>query len=210
MYYAYKLNKQGDNIQPCLYSFPNLEPVSYSLSGSNCCFLTHIQVFQETSKVVWHSHLFKYFPVYCDPQSQRLQCSQWSRSRFFLEVPRFLNDPTNVGDLISVFSASSKLAGSSQFKHCWSRAWRILSITLLSCEMNTIVHSLNMLWHCPSLGLKWKLTSSSPAEFSKFAGMLSASSFKILNSSAEILSPPLALFVVMLPKAHFTLQDAQL
>ena len=45
---------------------------------------------------------------------------------------------------------------------------------------------------------------------SKFAGMLSASSFKILNSSAEILSPPLALFVVMLPKAHFTLQDAQL
>ena len=37
--------------------------------------------------------------------------------------------------------------------------------------------SLNILWHCPSLELKWKLTSSSPvatAEFSKFAGILNA------------------------------------
>ena len=43
MYSAYKLNKQGDNIQPCiLYSFPNLEPVSRSMSSSNCCFLTCI------------------------------------------------------------------------------------------------------------------------------------------------------------------------
>ena len=37
--------------------------------------------------------------------------------------------------------------------------------------------SLNILWHCLSLGLEWKLTFSSPvatAEFSKFAGVLSA------------------------------------
>ena len=37
--------------------------------------------------------------------------------------------------------------------------------------------SLNILWHCPSLGLEWKLTFSSPVattEFSKFAGILSA------------------------------------
>ena len=33
---------------------------------------------------------------------------------------------------------------------------------------------------------------------------LTASSFRILNSSAGISSPPLALFVVMLPKAHLT------
>ena len=36
--------------------------------------------------------------------------------------------------------------------------------------------SLNILWHCLSLGLLWKLTFSSPvstAEFSKFAGTLS-------------------------------------
>ena len=37
--------------------------------------------------------------------------------------------------------------------------------------------SLSILWHCLSLGLEWKLTFSSPvatAEFSKFAGILSA------------------------------------
>ena len=65
------------------------------------------------------------------------------------------------------------------------------------------------------LGLEWKLTFASPVamtEFSKFAGILSAallavSSFRIWNSSAGIPSPPLALFVVMLRKAHLTLDS---
>ena len=72
--------------------------------------------------------------------------------------------------------------------------------------------SLSILWHCLSLGLEWRLTFSSPvatAEFSKFAGILSiyfhtTSSFRIWNSSTGIPSPPLALFVVMLAKAHLT------
>ena len=67
--------------------------------------------------------------------------------------------------------------------------------------------SLNILWHCPSLGLEWKLTFSSPvatAEFSKFSDILATSSFSIFNSSAGIPSLPLAFFVVMLPQAHLT------
>ena len=68
-------------------------------------------------------------------------------------------------------------------------------------------------WHCLSLGLEWKLTFSSPvvtAEFSKFADIyflcstFTASSFSIWYSSTGIPSHPLALFVVMLPKAHLT------
>ena len=50
-------------------------------------------------------------------------------------------------------------------------------MTLLVCEMSAIVGSLSNLWHCLSLGLECKLTPSSPvatAEFSKFAGILSA------------------------------------
>ena len=31
------------------------------MSDSNYCFLTHIQVFQETGEVVWYSHLLKNF-----------------------------------------------------------------------------------------------------------------------------------------------------
>ena len=45
-----------------MYSFRNLEPVCCSMSSSNCCFLTCIQVSQDAGKVVWHSHLFKNFP----------------------------------------------------------------------------------------------------------------------------------------------------
>ena len=39
-----------------MYSFPNLEPVHWFMSGSDCCFLTCIQVPQEAGKVVWYSH----------------------------------------------------------------------------------------------------------------------------------------------------------
>ena len=63
IYSACKLNKQGDNIQP-KYSFSNLEPVSYSPSGFNCCFLTCIQISKEAGKVVWYSHLLKNFPQF--------------------------------------------------------------------------------------------------------------------------------------------------
>ena len=44
------------------YTFPNLEPVHCSMSSSNCCFLTCIQVSQGIGKMVWYSHLLKNFP----------------------------------------------------------------------------------------------------------------------------------------------------
>ena len=51
--------------------------------------------------------------------------------------------------------------------------------------------------HCWVFKICWHI------EYSTFT----ASSFRIWNSSAGILSPPLALFVVMLPKAHLTLHS---
>ena len=57
MYSAYKLNKQGDNIQPWCTPFP-------IWNHSNCCFLTCIQVSQEAGQVVWYSHLFQNFPQF--------------------------------------------------------------------------------------------------------------------------------------------------
>ena len=87
-------------------------------------------------------------------------------------------------------------------------------LTLLACEMSEIVQlcSLNILWDCLSLGLEWRLTFSSPvatAEFSKFAGILSAALSKhhLWNSSVGLSSPPLAFFIVMLPKAYLTLHS---
>ena len=60
----------------------------------------------------------------------------------FLELSRIFQDPTDVGNLISGSSAFSKTS-----LNIWkftvhvllSLAWRILSITLLVCEMSAIV-----------------------------------------------------------------------
>ena len=71
--------------------------------------------------------------------------------------------------------------------------------------------SLNILWHCLSLGSEktelyqscghcWIFQICWHIEWSTFT----ASSFRIWNSSTEIPSPPLALFIVMLSKAHLT------
>ena len=45
-------------------SFIYLEPVCRSMSRSNCCFLTCIQVSQEAGQVVWYSHLSQNFPQF--------------------------------------------------------------------------------------------------------------------------------------------------
>ena len=47
-----------------MYTFPDLEPVCCSISNSNCCFLTSIQISQEAGQVVWYSHLLKNFPQF--------------------------------------------------------------------------------------------------------------------------------------------------
>ena len=57
-----------------------------------------------------------------------------------LELSCFLYDPVDVGNLIagsSAFSKSSLNILSSWY--CWNLTWRILSITLLACEMSEIV-----------------------------------------------------------------------
>ena len=47
-----------------MYSFLDLEPVCCSMSSSNCCFLTGIQISHEAGQVVWYSHLLKGFPQF--------------------------------------------------------------------------------------------------------------------------------------------------
>ena len=81
------------------------------MSGSNSCFLTHIQVSQETGKVVWYSHLFKSFPQFVVIHagfSVGFSVVIEAEADIFMELPCFLYDPANVGDLISGSPASSK------------------------------------------------------------------------------------------------------
>ena len=47
-----------------MYSFPNFEPVCWSMSLSNGCFVTCIQISQEAGQMVWYSFLLKSFPQF--------------------------------------------------------------------------------------------------------------------------------------------------
>ena len=103
-------------------------------------------------------------------------------------------------------------SGSFWFTYCWRQAWRILSITLLVCEMSAIVWQFERSLVLPfyGIGMKtdlfhfcghcWVFQICWHTECSTFT----ASSFRTWNSSVGIPSPPLVLFIVMLPKAHLT------
>ena len=100
----------------------------------------------------------------------------------------------------------------SWFMYCWSLAWRILSITLLACEISAILWQFEHFLALPFFGIGmradifqscghyWVFQFCWHIECSIFA----ASSFRIWNSSTGIPSLPLALFIVMLPKAHLS------
>ena len=91
------------------YSFPNLEPVHCSMSGSNCCFLTCIQVSQETGKVVWYSHLFKNCPQFVVIHTvNSFGIINEAEVDVFLEFSCFFYHPVDVGNLTSGSSAFSK------------------------------------------------------------------------------------------------------
>ena len=92
-----------------MYSFPDLEPVCCSMSSSNCCFLTCIQISQETGQVVWYSHLFQNFPQFIViPTVKGFGIVHKAEIDVFLELSCFFNDPADVSNLISGFSAFSK------------------------------------------------------------------------------------------------------
>ena len=89
----------------------------------------------------------------------------------------------------SPVDAGSLTFGSSAFSKSSLNIWKFSVHVLLKPCLENFEHyfasmrwvqlccSLNILWHCLSLGLEWKLTISSPvstAELPKFAGVLSA------------------------------------
>ena len=155
------------------------------MSSSNCCFLTCIQISQEAGQVVWYSHLLKNFPQFVVTHMVKgFGIVKKAEVDIFLELSCFFDDPTNVGNLITGSSAFSKSSlniwkftvhillkpGLENFDHYFASVWD-------ECSCAGVCRRLSILWHCLSLGLGWKLTFSSPvatAEFSKFAGMLSA------------------------------------
>ena len=122
---------QETQVTALTYSIPNFEPVHFSMSSSNCCFLTHLQVSQETGKVFWYSHLFKNFPQFVVIHTVR-GFSIVNEAEVFPELPCFLYDPTNVGCLIS---------GSSVFSKSSWNIWKFSVYRLLKYRLKDFEHS---------------------------------------------------------------------
>ena len=87
-----------------MYPFPDLEPVCCSTSSSNCCFLTCIEISQETGQVVWYCHLLKNFPQFVVILVVK-GCSAVNKAKVdvFLELSCFFHDPANVGNFLCLF-----------------------------------------------------------------------------------------------------------
>ena len=171
IYSIQKLNKKGENIA-LMHSFPNLEPVCGSMFGSNCCFLTCIEVSQEAGKVVWYSHLFKKSPqfVVIHTVNGFIIVNETKVEVFFLEFSCFFYDPTDVGNLSSSFSAFSKsrlnfrkFSVHAVLKTCLEKFEKHFASMWNECNCVVV-----WTWQCLSLGLIWKLTFSSPVPLLQF------------------------------------------
>ena len=184
------------------------------MSISNFCFLTGIQISQEAGQVVWYSHLFQNFPQFVVIHTVK-GFGIVNKADVFLELSGFFHDPADVGNLISDSSAFSKSSlniwnftvhvllksGLESFEHYFTSMW-----DECNCAVVWAFFVIAFLWdwikmdifqscgHCWVFQICWHIECST----------FTASSFRIWNSSTGSPSPPLALFVVMLPKANLT------
>ena len=133
----------------------------------------------------------------------------------FLEFPFFFYDPTDVGNLMS--GSSTSLEPSLQI-------WKFSVSVLLNSSLKDFEHYLASMWNehnCTvvwtffGISLPWDWNEnwpfpvpwpllSSPNLLAYWVQDVNSIIFRIWNSSAGIPSPPLTLFVVILPMAHLT------
>ena len=130
-----------------VYSFPNLEPISCSMSDSNCCFLTCIQISQEASKVVWYSHLLKNFPqIVVIHTVKGSSVVNEAEVGVFLEFSCIFCDPVDIGNLIS---------GSSAFSKSRLNIWKFSVQVLLKPNLENFEHYFASVWDDCSCAVIW-------------------------------------------------------
>ena len=108
------------------------------MSGSNCCFLTCIQISQEAGQEVWYSHLFQNFPQFIVIHTVKcFGIVNKAEIDVFLELSCYFDDPVDVSNLIPGSSAFSKTSlkirkfivlillkpGLENFEHYFTRVW---------------------------------------------------------------------------------------
>ena len=174
MYSAYKLNKQGDNIQPWYTPF-----LTWNQSVS-CSVLTvaswpeyrflRWQVRWSGIHISWR--IFQFVVIHTVEGFDVV-----NKAEVFLELSCFFDDPVDVGNLISVSPAFSKSSlniwkfsvhvlfkpGLENFEHYFASMW-----DKCDCVVVWPFFGIAFLWDCNE---NWPLVT---AEFSKFAGIVRA------------------------------------
>ena len=157
MYSAFKLNKQGDNIQPLHTPFPIWNqfvvpcPVLTVASWSAYRFLRK-QVRSSVILISWR--IFQFVVIHT---VKGFGVVNKAEADLFLELLCLISDPADVGNFICGSSAFSKSSLNIwNFTSCWNLAWRILSFTFLVCEMSAIVQSSEHSLALPFFGLGMK------------------------------------------------------
>ena len=133
----------------------------------------------------------------------------------FLELSCFFDDPADVGNLISGSSAFSKTSlniwefmvhvllklGLENFEYYLASKWDECNCAVVWAFFGiAFLWDWSENWPFPVCGHCWVFQICWHIECSTFT----PSSFRTWNSLTGIPSPPLALFIVMLPKAHLT------
>ena len=154
----------------------------FSMSISNCCFLTLMQISQEAGQVVWYSHLFQSFPPFVVIHKvKHFGIVNKAEIDIFMELSCFSYHPIYVDNLIS---------GSSAFSKTSLNIWKFSVHVLLKHGLENFEHYLTSVWDECNCAVVWAFFGIAflrdwngncpfpvlwpPAEFSKFAGIMSA------------------------------------
>ena len=130
-----------------MYTFPNLEPVCCSMSSSNWCYLTCIQVSQEAGKEAWYSHLFKNYAQFVVIYPVKgFSVVNDAEVDVFLEFSCIFYDPTDVGNLIS---------GSSAFSKSNLYLWKFSVHLLLEPLLENFKHYFASMWDECNCAIAW-------------------------------------------------------
>ena len=165
--------------------------------------------------MVWYSHLLQNCPQFIVIHTvEGFGIVNKAEIDVSLELSSFFNDPVDIGNLISGSSVLSKTSlnnwkfsvhillkpGLENFEHYFTSVWDEFNCAVVWAFFG-IAFLKDWKWTIfQSCGYCWVFQICWHIECSTFT----ASSFRTWNSSTGIPSHPLALFTVMLSKAHLT------
>ena len=117
------------------------------MSSSNCCFLTCIQVSQETGQVVWYSNVLQNFPQFIVIHKvEGFGIVNKAEIDVFLEISCFFDDPADIGSLIS---------GSSTFSKTSLNIWNFSVHVLLKPDLENFEYYLTNVWDECNCAVVW-------------------------------------------------------